>query len=112
MNELPDLLRNLYGASGGMVPGPAWTAAFATLVWMFAYGEGLEAGQHVASEGGDPEVVEAAFRKIFAERLHWTDAQLEEFWNNPRYDFGPDDARRFDDSYDAWEWMARDRTNP
>lgn len=112
MNELLDLLRNLYGASGGVVPGPAWTAAFATLVWMLAYGEGLEAGQHVASEGGDPERVEAAFKNTLARRLAWSGAQFDEFWNNPRYDFGPDDARRFDDSYDAWDWMQKDRSIP
>jgi hypothetical protein len=105
MSELFDLLRNLYGASGGVVPGPAWTGTIATLLWMLAYGEGLVAGQHVASATGDPAEVEQGFRKALAERLGWTDAELEEFWNNPRYDFGPDDARRFDESYDAWEGM-------
>lgn len=107
--EFLEFMRNLYGASGGAVPGPAWTAAFATLLWMSAYDDALAAGEHVRSHGGDAELVEEAFKDTFAERLGWTDAQFEEFWNDPANDFTPDGARRFKDSYDMWEWMTRNR---
>lgn len=110
--ELVDFARNLYGASGGAVPGPAWTATIATLLWMSAYQDGLAAGQHVSSHGGDADLAEEAFKRAFAERLGWTDAQLEEFWNDPAHTFGPDGARRFDDTYDAWESMIRTRRRP
>ena len=106
--ELVDTLRDLYAASGGTVPGPAWTATAATLLWIWVYNDWLAAGQH-ARKGGGVEAVDAAFREAFAERLGWNDYQLDEFWNNPRYDFGPDDARRFNDDEDVWESMVRDR---
>lgn len=104
-----EFLRNLYGASGGAVPAAAWTAAAATLLWMAAYDDGLAAGQHVAGHGGDPELVEEAFKHAFAERLGWSDQQLEQFWNDTSNEFTPDGARKFDESYDAWEWMLKKR---
>ncbi|MEX2271571.1 MAG: hypothetical protein WD690_08880 [Vicinamibacterales bacterium] len=111
-SEILALVHNLYGASGGVVPGPAWTATLATLLWVAAYHHGLTAGRHVAGHGGDAGLIEEAFKKELAESLGWSEAQLEEFWNNPRYDFGPDDARRFDETYDAWESMVRTRRSP
>ena len=79
--ELLEMMRNLYGASGGAVPGPAWTAALATLLWMSAYDDALPAGEDVRSHGGNGELGDEAFKQAFAERLGWSDAQVEQFWN-------------------------------
>ena len=92
MPELLDVVRNLYGAAGGAVPGPAWTATLATLLWIWAYDDAPAAGEDA-----------------LAERLGWTEAQYEQFYNDPVYDFTPDGARRFDAGYDALEWMTRNR---
>ena len=107
--ELVDTLRDLYAASGGTVPGPAWTATAATILWMWAYNDWLAAGQHAADRGGGVEEIDAAFKETLAERLGWNDDQLDEFWNNPRYEFGPDDARRFNDSEDVFETVIQEQ---
>ena len=101
------MLRDLYAASGGVVPGPAWTATIAVLSWVIAH-HGVARGRP-AHDSGEPEAVEDEFRETLARELGWTRAQLEEFWNNPRHDFGPDDARRFDETRDAWDRMIRMR---
>lgn len=107
--DLFEMARNLYGAGGGSVPASAWTATVATLLWMTAYRDALAAGQHVASHGGDTELIEEAFRDTFAERLGWSKEKFDQFWNDSRYDFAPGDARDFHGEYDAWEWMVSNR---
>lgn len=101
--------RNLYGAGGGAVPAAAYASALSGLTWIAAYEDALRAGQHVHNHGGDPALVEEAFKDAFAERLGWSDQEFEQFWNDPDYGFNPYDAQRYDETWDAWEEMTKRR---
>lgn len=109
MSDWLGLLRDLYGATGGTVPGPAWTATLATIFWMFSH-EDVVARTQGPAEGADPDALDRTFKAAFARRLGWTDRQLEEFWNDPRHEFGPDGTPRYDTTSDAWEEMLRRQT--
>lgn len=104
-----DAARNLYGAGGGSVHPSAYAAALSGLMWTWAYQDAMRAGQHVASHGGDETLTEEAFKESFAESLGWSDREFEQFWNDPDYEFTASDARRFDDTWDAWEEMTKKR---
>ena len=71
-----EFMRNLYGAAAGAVPGPAWMAALASVLWVAAY--------------QDP------------------DAALTEE-DETTADFMPEGARRYEDGYDALDWMLKNR---
>ena len=75
--ELLDFVRNLYGASGGAVPGPAWMAALASVLWLTAYQDGETA--------------------------------LLQEEDETSADFLPEGASRYEDSYDALDWMMKNR---
>ena len=106
MLECLESLRNLYSATGGTVPGPAWTAALATLFWIFSH-EDAGARHRRSHECADPEGLDEAFKLALARGLGWTDPQLEEFWNDPEHDFNADGTPRYDMSRDAWEDMLK-----
>ena len=101
--------RNLYGAGGGSVHQSAYAAALGGLAWTWAYQDALRAGQHVDDHGGDSTLIEEAFKNSFAESLGWSDQEFEQFWNDPNYDFNASDASRYDETWDAWESMAKRR---
>ncbi len=101
--------RNLYGAGGGSLHQSAYAAALGAVAWTWAYESALRAGQHVHNHGGDATLVEEAFKDSFADSLGWSDREFEEFWNDPSYDFNASDAHRFDETWDAWEWMTTRR---
>jgi len=104
-----DTARNLYGAGGGSVHPSAYAAALGGLAWTYAYQDALRAGQHVQSHGGDTTLIDEAFKESFAESLGWSDQEFEQFWNDPAYEFTASDARRFDETWDAWEEMTKRR---
>lgn len=83
--EMLGLLRDLYGASGGAVPGPAWTATAATVLWILSYTERPQAVDPVAILEASPDVVDDGFKDAFARRLGWTPQQFEQFWNEPKF---------------------------
>jgi hypothetical protein len=103
-----DAARNLFGAGGGSVHPSAYAAALGGLAWTWAYQGALRAGQHVSSHGGDEAAIEDAFKDSFAESLGWSEQEFEQFWNDPDYDFNASDARRYDETWDAFEaWSKR-----
>ncbi|OFW43731.1 MAG: hypothetical protein A3J29_09720 [Acidobacteria bacterium RIFCSPLOWO2_12_FULL_67_14b] len=63
----------------------------------------------MSSHGGDAELIEEAFKDSFADSLGWSDQEFEQFWNDPDHEFTAEVARRFDDTWDAREWMTRRR---
>ena len=100
--------RNLYGAGGGTVPSSAVSAALGGLAWTWAYRDALAAGQHVSDHGGDTTLIEEAFKDSFADSLGWSEQEFEQFWHDPSYDFNASDARRYDETWDAFEaWSKR-----
>jgi hypothetical protein len=109
MQVIVDTARNLYGAGGGSVHPSAYAAALGGLAWTYAYQDALRAGQHVHAHGGDTTLVDEAFKDSFAESLGWSDQEFEQFWNDPGYEFTASDARRFDETWDAWEEMTKRR---
>ncbi len=109
MQVMVETARNLYGAGGGSVHPSAYAAALGGLAWTWAYQDALRAGQHVSEHGGDETLIEEAFKDSFAESLGWSDQEFEQFWNDPSYDFNASDARRYDETWDAWEEMTKRR---
>jgi hypothetical protein len=108
---MADAARNLYGAGGGSVHPSAYAAALGGLAWTWAYQEAMRAGQHghAHAHGGDETLIEEAFKESFAESLGWSDQQFEQFWNDPDYEFTASDARRYDETWDAWEEITKRR---
>ena len=107
MSVLPDVLglaagaaRNIYGAGDGSIPPSAAAAAISQLLWNMHYRDGLAWGQNAYDFGGGPEDVEASFKRGFADSLGWSDAEFDAFWNDPNYEFTPEGAERFDQTYD------------
>ena len=101
--------RNLYGAGGGSIHQSAYAAALGGLAWTWANDEALRAGQHVYEHGGDNTLIEEAFKDSFADSLGWSDQEFDLFWNDPEYGFNAADAHRYDETWDAWEWMEKQR---
>lgn len=109
LHVLSDGARNLYGAGGGSAHQSAYAAMLGGLAWTWAYRDALRAGQHVSDHGGDATLIEEAFKDSFADSLGWSDQEFEQFWNDPDYDFNAADAHRYDETWDAWEWMTTRR---
>ena len=93
-------LRNVYGAGDGSIPPSAAAAAISQLLWNMHNAEGMAWGQNAYNFGGDQSDVEASFRRGFAESLGWSEGEFNEFWNNPDYEFTPEDAARYDRVHD------------
>jgi hypothetical protein len=104
-----DAARNLYSAGGGSVHPSAYAAALGGLAWTWAYQDALRAGRDVYNHGGDATQVEEAFKDSFAESLGWSEQEFEQFWNDPNYEFNASDARRYDETWDAFEAWSKGR---
>lgn len=61
------------------------------------------AGQAAQNAGASDREVSHEFQRAFAETLGWSDAQFDEFWTNEAYKIRPEDAQRFDESWDAFD---------
>ncbi len=103
MIELLESLRNLYSASGGVTHPSSVAAALYGMMWNNAWDAGLAAGQAAQNAGGSDREVSGEFQRAFAETLGWSDAQFDEFWTNESYKITPEDAQRFDASWDAFD---------
>lgn len=91
---------NIYGAADGSIPPSAFAAALSQILWQMHNDEGLRWGQNAYNFGGDRDDIEASFRHGFAESMGWSQAEFDEFWNDPNYEFTPEDAARYDETYD------------
>lgn len=109
MQVMMNAARNLYGAGGGSVPPSAFAAALGGVAWTWAYQDALRAGQQAYRHTGDAAAAEEAFKDSFAEDLGWSEQEFEQFWNDPDYGFNASDARRYDETWDAWEEMTKRR---
>jgi hypothetical protein len=93
-------VRNVFGAGDGSVPPSAAAAALSQLLWNMHNAQALAWGQNAYNFGGSEGDIEASFRHGFAESLGWSQAEFDAFWNDPNYDFTPEDAAKYDQAYD------------
>lgn len=107
MQLASEAARNLFGAGGGSLHPSTAASTVGALAFTFAHWDALAAGQHVYLHGGDDTLKEEAYKDSFAESLGWSEQEFEQFWNDPNYEFTAEGASRFDETWDAWEWMTR-----
>jgi hypothetical protein len=105
--SLAAVAHNIFSAGSGAVPGASYLAALGEIFWATSYEDALRAGQYVSNQGGDAELIEEAFKDSFADSMGWSDEEFEQFWKDPSYAFTTAGAGRFDDTWDAWEFMLR-----
>jgi hypothetical protein len=101
--ELLELLRNLYGASGGAVHGSAVSSAIFGAIWNTAWDDAGAAFDAARNSGASDEDAGLAFRNTFAESMGWSSGEMDEFCKH--YDFTAKDAERFNDASDAFDAM-------
>lgn len=102
--DLIEIVRNIYGASGGAVhPSAAATAIFG-LLWREGWANGMAARVRVANERQDNyDEQDAAFDEAYRNTLGWDEAEWQEFWRSGKYVSTEENAMRFDEAWDTFD---------
>ena len=101
--EFVDVMRNIYGASNGVLHPSAASAAIYGLLWNQAWDDALAAAQQSYDRGGSWDEQKAAFHDSFINSLGWSEAEWHEYWSNPAYKGDGRDAQEFDESWDTFD---------
>ena len=102
--DLIDLVRNIYGASGGNVHPSAAAVAIFGLLWREGWANGVAAAEAVANERQDNyDEQNAAFDEAYRNTLGWSEAEWQEFWRSGNYRTTEEEAMRFDEAWDTFD---------
>lgn len=102
ITDLIDIVRNIYGASGGAAH-PSVAAAIFGLMWREGWANGLAAAERAEAAGGDYDAQNAAFDEAYRDTLGWSAEEWHEFWRSGNYRSTEAEAMRFDESWDTFD---------
>lgn len=99
-----DMLHNIYSASDG-IPHPS--AVFAAL-YALKWNEALATAQAEADALDHPsgDMYAHVLQSTFAREMGWTQAEMEAYLADYRYDKTPEGSQAFEQAYDAYNEMA------
>ena len=104
ISDLVDIVRNIYGATGGAAHPSFAAAAIFGLLWREGWENGMAASVRVANEAqNNYDEQDAAFDEAYRNTLGWSAEEWQEFWRSGNYRGTEEEAMRFDEAWDTFD---------